>query len=43
MPDPIPMVNVQIDGDLTLNFSAVPLTVKRVRRERKWDKPDLHL
>ena len=26
------------DG-LILNFSSMPLTVNRVRRERKWDKP----
>ena len=30
-------------SDGLLNFSAMPLTVRRVRRERKWDKPDLHL
>ena len=29
------------DG-LTLNFSSIPLTVKRVRRERTFQPPDLH-
>jgi GxxExxY protein len=29
------------DG-LILNFSTMPLTVKRVRRERSFDRPDLH-
>ena len=33
----------QLSDGLLLNFSAMPLTVRRVRRERKWDKPDLHL
>jgi GxxExxY protein len=28
------------DG-LLLNFSSIPLTVKRVRRERTWDRPNL--
>ncbi|MGH7935505.1 MAG: GxxExxY protein, partial [Chthoniobacterales bacterium] len=29
------------DG-LILNFAAMPLTVKRVRRERAFEVPDLH-
>ena len=29
------------DG-MILNFSTVPLTVKRVRRERTFEAPDLH-
>jgi GxxExxY protein len=29
------------DG-LILNFSTMPLTIKRVRRERSFDAPDLH-
>jgi GxxExxY protein len=28
---------------LILNFSSIPLTVKRVRRERGFQPPDLHL
>ncbi len=30
------------DG-LILNFSSMPLTVKRVRRERTFERADLHL
>ena len=33
----------QLSDGLLLNFSAMPLTVRRVRRERKWDKTELHL
>jgi GxxExxY protein len=33
----------QLSDGLILNFSSMPLTVKRVRRERSWEKPDLHL
>jgi len=29
--------------DLILNFSSMPLTVKRVQRERAFQPPDLHL
>jgi GxxExxY protein len=34
---------VGLSDDLILNFSSMPLTVKRVRRERGFEKIDLHL